>query len=283
MFVPVGGGTDVFCTTAGAGHPCLVPSLAGTPIYERTFAPALGDTFRLTFAELRGNRTALGDVDALTLVGLVEDMDALRRALGLDRVAVLGHSGHSILALAYAARFPDRVSRILVVGGMPGFGPTLAERTTAYWEAVASPARKRALARNHARLDEAALGALSPTERLKATYAADGPRYFHDQDHDCTPLWAGHDDFSPDLHRRFWGPGGQFATFDPVASFPRIAAPVFIGHGVFDFSVPPTVWPGAKELLARPTYAAFERSGHYPHVEERALFLEAVAAWVRAG
>lgn len=269
--------TEVFCAAAGTGHPCLVPSLAGTPIYERTFTPVLGSAFRLTFAELRGNRTPVGDPDALTLAGLVDDLDALRRALGLDRVAVLGHSGHSVLAFAYAAWFPDHVSHVLVVGGMPRFSPTLGEEIAAYWEAAASPARKRALARNHARLDVAAL---SPSERLKATYAADGPRYFYDQDYDCSPLWAGHDDFSPALHRRFWGPGGEFATFDPEVSFPRIAAPVLIAHGVFDFSVPPTVWPGMKELLARHTYVAFERSGHYPHVEERAGFGEAVAGWL---
>jgi hypothetical protein len=39
----------------------------GTPIYERTFTPALGGTLQLIFAELRGNRTAVGDVTALTL------------------------------------------------------------------------------------------------------------------------------------------------------------------------------------------------------------------------
>jgi proline iminopeptidase len=75
--------------------------------------------------------------------------------------------------------------------------------------------------------------------------------------------------------------GGQFSTFDPHASFPRIAAPVFIAHGVFDFSVPPTVWAGIKETLPNQTYRAFERSGHYPQLEERATFSDAVASWLR--
>jgi proline iminopeptidase len=275
--------TEIFYAVAGSGLPCLVPSLAGTPIYERTFTPALGGTMQLIFAELRGNRTAVGDVAALTLGGLVGEMDGLRRALGLERVAVLGHSGHSILALAYAARFPERVSRVVVVGGMPAFAPDLGERIAAYWDVVASPARKRRLAENRARLGDEALGRLTPSQRLMVTYAADGPTYFFDPAYDCTPLWAGHDDFSPDLHRRFWGPGGQFATFDPAASFPRIAAPVFVAHGVFDFSVPPTVWAAIGDRLPHGMYHAFERSGHYPQLEERATFGEAITAWLRHG
>lgn len=280
MYAAVGR-TNIFYTVTGAGLPCLVPSLAGTPIYERTFTPALEGTLQLIFSELRANRTAVGDVTALTLGTLVEDMDGLRQALGLERVAVLGHSGHSILAFAYAAFFPERISRVIIVGGMPAFSPTLHEQTASYWDVVASPERKQFLAVNQAPLTDELLGRLTPSQRLTVTYAADGPRYFFDPTYDCTPLWAGHENFSPELYQRFWGAGGQFATFDPDAGFPQIAAPVFIAHGVFDFSVPPTVWTGIKERLPSQTYHAFERSGHYPQLEERGRFSDAVAAWLQ--
>ena len=97
MYVKVGD-IDIFYTIAGVGPTCLVPSLAGTPIYERTFTPALQDVMQLVFVELRGNRTATGEIDALTFDGIVDDLDGVRRALGLGRVAVLGHSAHAIFA-----------------------------------------------------------------------------------------------------------------------------------------------------------------------------------------
>jgi hypothetical protein len=78
------GRTDIFYAVAGTGPPFLVPSLAGTPIYERTFTPALGSDLQLIFAELRSNRTTAGDTATLTLDGLVEDVDRLRQALGLS-------------------------------------------------------------------------------------------------------------------------------------------------------------------------------------------------------
>lgn len=280
MYVTVGN-TKIFCTIVGAGLPCLVPSLAGTPIYERTFTPALGSKFALGFVELRGNRTAVGDVTVLTLPGLVEEMDMIRQALGWKQTAVIGHSAHSILALTYAAHFPSRTSHVILVGGMPALSTSFHDAIADYWEVAASPERKQMLAANHARLTGGRLDRLSPAQRLAVTYAADGPRYFADLTYDATPLWVGHEQFSPELYQHFWGVGGQFATFDPAASFPRITAPVFIAQGVFDFSAPPIVWVGSTERLARPTYHAFERSGHYPHVEERTSFAAAVTAWLQ--
>jgi proline iminopeptidase len=275
------GGTEIFYTVAGSGRPFLVPSLARTPIYEHTFTPALGNAHQLIFAELRSNRTSAADAATLTPDRLLDETDGLRQSLGLEQIGVIGHSGHSVLALAYAARFPERVSGVIIVGGMPTFFPDLRQRIAAYWDVVASPERRQRVAENHAKLSDEMLARLAPSDRLAVIYAADGPQYFYDSTYDCTPLWEGHIDYSPAIHERFWGVGGQFETFDPVASFPRISAPVFIAHGVFDFSVPSTIWIGMKEKPPNHTYRAFERSGHYPQMEESTTFSRAVEAWLR--
>lgn len=279
MFVKVGE-LDIFYTTAGTGPACLVPSLAGTPIYERTFTPALQDVLQLIYVELRGNRTATGDLAALRFDAVVDDLEGVRRALGLGPVAVLGHSAHALLALAYAARYPAQTSHVLAVAGAPGMTAGVMARAAAYWELVASPERKRLLADNQARLTPDVLARLTPSERVIVPYAASGPRIFVDPTYDCTPLWEGHDQISDQLFGRFWGPQGQFTAFDPDAELPRIAAPLFIAQGVFDFVVPPHVWAGELEKLPTATYQAFERSGHYPQLDEPERFGAAVAAWL---
>lgn len=282
MYAKVGD-LDIFYTIAGEGPTCLVPSLAGTPIYERAFTPALQDVMRLVFVELRGNRTAAGDVDALTFDGMVDDLDGVRGALDLDRVAVLGHSAHSMLALAYGARYPERTSHVLAIAGAPGLTPGVMARTATYWDLVASPERKRILAENRARLTEEALARLTPSERIIVPYAANGPLFFPDPTYDCTPLWAGHEQISDRVFGRFWGPQGQFGAFDPEPALPKIAAPVFIGQGVFDFVAPPHAWAGELDKLPNATYRAFERSGHYPPLDERDGFHDAVADWLGRG
>jgi proline iminopeptidase len=279
MYAKVGD-IEIFYTITGDGPPCLVPSLAGTPIYERTFTPALHDVMQLIFVELRGNRTATGEVDALTFDAMVDDLAGVRRALGLDRVAVLGHSAHAMLALAYAARFPERTSHVLAVAGAPGMSAAGAARTAAYWNLVASPERKRILAANQAKLTPEAMARLTPSERIIVPYAANGPLIFPDPTYDCTPLWDGHDQISDRVFARFWGPQGQFAAFDAEAHLPKIVAPVFIAQGVFDFVAPPHIWAGELEKLPNATYQAFERSGHYPQLNERERFGAAVAGWL---
>jgi hypothetical protein len=82
MYAKVGD-IDIFYTIAGRGPTFLVPSLAGTPIYERTFTPALQDVMQLVFVELRGNRTATGEIDALTFDAMVDDLDARSPAASL--------------------------------------------------------------------------------------------------------------------------------------------------------------------------------------------------------
>jgi len=279
MFVKVGD-TDIFYTVTGEGPTCLVPSLAGTPIYERTFIPALGSVMKLVFVELRGNRTAPGNVDALTFDGMVDDLEGVRRELNLGRVAVLGHSAHSLLAFAFAARYPEHTSHVLSVAGTPGANPGVFARAAQYWNLVASPERKRIFAENQAKNSPESLARLTPSERLIKSYAANGPMFFPDPTYDCTPLWEGHDQMSEGVFMRFWAPGGQLGAFDTDANLPKVVAPVFIATGVFDFVAAPYIWTGELEKLKNATYHAFEHSGHYPQHDEPEAFRAAVADWL---
>ena len=49
---------------------------------------------------------------------MVEDLEQLRRAWGVPRIAVVGHSFGTILAMEYGARYPDRVSHVVLAGGV---------------------------------------------------------------------------------------------------------------------------------------------------------------------
>jgi proline iminopeptidase len=49
-------------------------------------------------------------------------VDAVRRACGLERVAVFGHSWGGIVAQLYAARHPDRVAKLCLCSSSIGLG-----------------------------------------------------------------------------------------------------------------------------------------------------------------
>ena len=97
------------CSTpcvAGARR-CLVLSMIGTDPYERLMPEALDDFLQLVFVDLRGGGKSTGDPDDLTFDLVADDLDAIRRALGVERVAVLGHSILGVLAIEYAVAGPS--------------------------------------------------------------------------------------------------------------------------------------------------------------------------------
>jgi proline iminopeptidase len=56
------------------------------------------------------------DLASNTTHGLIVDIELLRESLGIERWLVLGGSWGSVLALAYAERYPERVTEMVLFG-----------------------------------------------------------------------------------------------------------------------------------------------------------------------
>ncbi len=126
----VGNGNLVYWETCGnpRGKPAVVvhggPGSGCTDWQRRLFDP---DAYRVVLFDQRGcgrstpHASALDtDLQSNTTWHLVDDMEALRRHLGVGRWLVLGGSWGSTLALAYAERFPDRVTELILFGVTTG-------------------------------------------------------------------------------------------------------------------------------------------------------------------
>src|SRR5215469_9631894 len=205
MFASIDG-TRIHYLVEGEGLPCMIPSLAGTPIYERTFSANLRKHLKLIFVELRGNRSDVGDVSSLTLDKIVDDLDNLRAELRLERVAVLGHSGHGFIPLRYAIRHPDRISQSVLVGAVPAMDARVLAEQERYWSMLASEERKQTWAHNRERVKDA-LSKATPDEAVVIDYIANGPLFWYDARFDCTRLWEGIS-VSAQIFQHFWGAGG---------------------------------------------------------------------------
>jgi pimeloyl-ACP methyl ester carboxylesterase len=86
--------------------------------------------YRVIVLEPRGtgaSRPALGDGTRLTVAGSIADVEAVRRAAGVEKAVILGHSFGGEVAQAYAAAFPDRVRSLVLLDsagpGLPSPGP----------------------------------------------------------------------------------------------------------------------------------------------------------------
>ena len=76
----------------------------------------LADQFTLVFYDHRCNgRSSGGPVESLTWENLTADAEALRERLGFEQWAVLGHSFGGHVALEYALRYPQSLTRLVLL------------------------------------------------------------------------------------------------------------------------------------------------------------------------
>lgn len=109
--------TSLYVEVTGRGYPLLL--MHGGPGADHwTLLPfrQLADQFTLIFYDHRCNGRSQGaPVTSMTFENLTADADALRRRLGYERWAVLGHSFGGHVALEYALRYPGSLSHLVLV------------------------------------------------------------------------------------------------------------------------------------------------------------------------
>ncbi|MFC7505237.1 alpha/beta fold hydrolase, partial [Nocardioides sp. GCM10030258] len=117
----------------GSGPPLLIVSCWlshlqhdwQSPVW-RHFLDDLGDVATVVRYDERGfglSDWEVGtEVSDFSLERRLADLETLVDAAGLDRFAVLGMSGGAPVALAYAHAHPERVTRMVLYGGMAAGG-----------------------------------------------------------------------------------------------------------------------------------------------------------------
>lgn len=111
-------GLKIYVKTVGAGDPLVF--LHGGPGAEHgTFLPhveELSNEFTLVFYDQRGcGKSERARTDAsYTINDEVETLEELRQYIGVHRLNLVGESWGTMLALMYAARYPENVGKLLL-------------------------------------------------------------------------------------------------------------------------------------------------------------------------
>ena len=111
-------GISINYTIAGKGPIMIVghPN-SGKIGYELTLKP-LEDKFTMVYYDSRGtgNSKAPKKLDDYNSDKLTNEIDLLRRKLGVSKIWLLGHSDQSAIALQYAVEHPQNVSGLILTG-----------------------------------------------------------------------------------------------------------------------------------------------------------------------
>src|SRR2546430_3971108 len=130
-------GTRLTYYEKGAGDPLIC--LPGGPFRAAAYLGDLGGlgahrTLILLDHRGSGESEVPADQETYLCVNLIKDVEALRAHLGLDKIDLLSHSASAAVLTLYAARYPERVSRMVMVG--PGWRATNLEFTDEEWIAT---------------------------------------------------------------------------------------------------------------------------------------------------
>jgi proline iminopeptidase len=190
----------------------------------------------------------------------VADLDAIRSALTLDRVAVLGDSYGGMIAMAYAAAHPEHVSHLI-----------LSDSPAPSWKDMVHLLPQVFPDREEQGEQEARKLAADPDAAARAGLAGHmGMMFYSPEMRDAYLGRMGDLGFVPAVGRAV-----QQATadLDLSAKLPGFHFPALVITGRYDMNVAPlTAWrlahaiPGAQLVF-------FEKSGHLPSFEEPAKYL----------
>ncbi|MFC5664320.1 alpha/beta fold hydrolase [Kitasatospora misakiensis] len=273
-------GTTLAFRTVGDGPPLLC--LPGGPGRAAEYLGDLGGlaaTRTLILPDTRGTGASATPADPATfrVDRLVDDVEALRRHLALDRLDLLGHSAGGGLALLYAAAHPDRLSSLTLV--TPSFAAVGLASDTGAEEVIAA----RAAEPWHAE-------AVTAYRRIKSARSfAEAARHRLAFE----PLMYGRWDAAARAHaaadpaqRSLPVSEHYYAGYTPAVEQLRgrlgaLPCPVLLLAGELD------LWPTAASaaeaasLFPHAALAVQPGAGHYPWLDDPAAFTATVETFLR--
>lgn len=261
----------------GNGIPCIV--LGHSESQRQILSQELRKHFKFVFMDLRHDAQSNSslEVSKITLDTYLHDIDKVRRTLGLDRTAVLGHSHHGLIALEYARKYPNNTSHVIMTCCYP-YRPSR-EVVDEFWESDASDERKTVLKQNWEKIEDE-VSKMSPKERFVKNYMALAPKLLYDPTDDSAfakAIEAVDNDRDVFSHYQ----REILKDYDVAERHGRVETPVFLGLGRYDYVLPYYLWDDRRDVLPNLSYNLFEKSGHFPMVEEQELFDEKLIEWIK--
>jgi len=273
-------GAKIWTVSFGNGEPIFF--IAGGPgnahSYLRSF-DSLSTTNTLVYFDAfgRGKSDTAKNVTEYSLQRDIEDLEALRKAMGFSKINILGHSYGGLVAQGYAIKYPANVSHLILANSFHSY---------LMWQENCDNSN-REIKTNYPEVWEELMkareqGVISSDQIHQEIYSkvpygflyAYNPENFKRSGRKPYP-----NSNNSKLYYQMVGKDGDFIVGNDIGNFDfrrelkDLKMPILIYGGRFDRVAVPWMMDKYKQYCPQAKYVMFEKSGHNPQNEEpEALF-----------
>jgi proline iminopeptidase len=274
---PAHDGADLAYHVFGEGIPVIC--LPGGPMQDSVYLGELGGLpahRQLIMVDPRGTgQSAIPeDPASYRCDRLVDDVEALREHLALDRLDLLAHCAGANLAALYAARHPERIGKLALI----------TPSTRAVGIAATGDSR---LETARLRKDEpwfgtafAALEAIVGGNATDDNWKAIDPFFYGRWDAAAQAHQAAQDGHRNDEAAAAFGAEGAFDPDATRAALTAFDAPVLLLAGEVDLNSIPSVVAEFAELFPNAEFVVQPEAGHFPWLDDADRFVATTATFL---
>jgi proline iminopeptidase len=250
----------------------------GSQSFAALAGPHLEPLLRMVYLDQRGSGRSERPWDrAYSVDLLVEDLEAVRRELGVDRISLIGQSFGAVPALEYAARYPEHVERMVIAAGLSDVPATMqagCERLRAVHPALYEASMEEARAQGAATCN--LFNAIPDQAQRQAFF-----------DTNMFPVLE--TELLIELHDTLGGLrntgelGGEIfqqGFFEwRFAGHDRLTMPVLVIAGALDYQIGLGPQRALADALPDATLLIYEGAGHFMYVDQPDRFARDVGAF----
>ena len=260
-------GVKLVYDDAGSGVPFVTlhggPGMGSRRGDWATFQP-LTDSYRLISYDQRGNGESDGG-EPYSHEQFVADLEALRQALGLGKIVLLGGSYGGYIALEYALRYQENLHALVL-------------RDTAANNRYRDTSMDRALASgfpmDEGRLERLFAGQVRSDDDFRESFKMIQLLYNVARDPEVEAERLEQIPFRFETHN--WAFSRNQADFDITEKLRTVRTPTLVTVGRHDWITPLEASEELASVLPDSELIIFEHSGHSPQLEETDRYLAVV-------
>jgi proline iminopeptidase len=279
-------GAQLYYRDIGQGPPLII--LHGGPSFDHDYLlpdlDRLADGFRLIYYDQRGRGKSAQTVSpaTVTIHSEMADLETLRAALGLEQVALLGHSWGGLLAMEYALRHPERVSHLILLNTAPASHDdcVLFERER---DAHAGDDVEvlRALESRPA-FAEGDPAARAAYDRVYFRSTLRSPELLDRLIYHLQVEWTNERILKAGaIGQQLWHETYESAEYDLLPMLTQLRIPTLVLHGDYDF-VPIACAAHIAEAIPEASLVVLDNCGHFSYLERPTEVRQALTAFFQA-